>query len=79
MTNDWNARPFEEFYTIIPKQQVQFPSVTVCPAGKENSQMKFKTWLILLFYYLSPPPHIFIDHTFALFDLQWVKLIIYIF
>ena len=35
MTNDWNARPFEEFYTTIPKQQVQFPSITVCPSGKE--------------------------------------------
>ena len=34
MTNDWNARPFEEFYTTIPKQQVQFPSITVCPSGK---------------------------------------------
>ena len=34
MTDGWNERPFEEFYSTIPKQQIQFPSVTVCPAGK---------------------------------------------
>ena len=34
MTNDWNKRPLEEFYTTKPKQQVQFPSITVCPSGK---------------------------------------------
>ena len=34
MTDGWNERPFEEFYSTIPKQQIQFPSVTVCPSGK---------------------------------------------
>ena len=34
MTNDWNKRPLEEFYTTIPKQKVQFPSITVCPSGE---------------------------------------------
>ena len=34
MNNEWNARPFEEYYTTIPKQKIQFPSVTICPSGE---------------------------------------------
>ena len=45
MTNGWNARPFEEYYTTIPKQKVQFPSITVCPAGEKlylnNNNLKY--------------------------------------
>ncbi len=35
MTKDWNERPFDEFTTTVPKQQIKFPSVTVCPSGKK--------------------------------------------
>ena len=41
MTKDWNERPFDETTTTVPKQQIEFPSVTVCPSGKK------------LLYYLS--------------------------
>ena len=36
MNNEWNERPFEEYYTTIPKQKIQFPSVTICPSGEFN-------------------------------------------
>ena len=48
MTNDWNARPLEEYYTTIPKQKVQFPSVTVCPTGEMQNLMFYL--FTLLFY-----------------------------
>ncbi len=41
MIKDWNERPFDEYTTTVPKQQIKFPSVTVCPSGKK------------LLYYLS--------------------------
>ena len=41
MNNEWNSRPFEEFYTTIPKQKVQFPSVTVCPSGEIKNILCF--------------------------------------
>ena len=34
MQRDWDERPLEEYYSTISRQQVELPSVTVCPSGK---------------------------------------------
>ena len=31
--NGWVDRPFDDLTTRIPKQNVPFPSVTICPSG----------------------------------------------
>ncbi len=40
MQKGWDERPFEEYYTTISRQHIEFPSVTVCPSGKLNGLAK---------------------------------------
>ena len=36
--NGWTERPFEESVVQVPKYEVPFPSVTICPAGNFHYQ-----------------------------------------
>ena len=42
MQKGWDERPLEEYYTTISRQNVEFPSVTVCPSGKLYGQSNTK-------------------------------------